>query len=263
MKQLSIIILALLLATNTSIIAQTKPVPKKPAATVSNVLVNNSIIEFQKIGLSDDIIISKISSSETKFDLSTDGLISLKKAGIGNDVIKAMMDKTNPKSEAKPVTKSKSETASFTSLNQPYYFESASNSYKPLEKNIAEIKTKMKGLGYGGSETNYEINGEKSNISLSKNDKHHFVVNTGEGQTLILALYKTSILKGKRLALFSSAKVFGKNNSSDFVVPFNTSVLQPGIVKIEFSQPLEVGEYVFIGKTSTGLTYEAFSFSIN
>lgn len=261
MKPLSCILMVVMVTMSTSLIAQTKTAPKKPIATASNALINGSIIEFQKIGLSDDIIISKITSSETKFDLSTDGLIKLKKAGVGNEVIKAMMDKTNPKSATKSALKSK--VTDLSILNHPYYFDVVSNSYKPLEKNIAEIKTKMKGLGYGGSETNYEMNGEKSNIALAKSDNLHFLVNTGEGQTLVLALYKTNIQKGKRLALFSSAKVFGKNNSAESVIPFTTSLQQPGILKIEFNQSLAVGEYFFIGKTSTGLTYDAFSFSIN
>jgi hypothetical protein len=60
--------------------------------TAQEVLTNDSLIALKKAGLSDSIIISKIKSSQTKFDASTKGIIDLKKAGMSDQVIEAVVN---------------------------------------------------------------------------------------------------------------------------------------------------------------------------
>jgi hypothetical protein len=60
--------------------------------TAQEVLTNDSLVALKKAGLSDSIIISKIRSSQTKFDTSTKGLIGLKNAGISDQVIEAVVN---------------------------------------------------------------------------------------------------------------------------------------------------------------------------
>lgn len=60
--------------------------------TAQEVLTNESLIALKKAGLSDSIIISKIKSSQTKFDVSTKGLIGLKNAGMSDQVIEAVVN---------------------------------------------------------------------------------------------------------------------------------------------------------------------------
>jgi hypothetical protein len=60
--------------------------------TAQEVLTNDSLIALKKAGMSDSIIISKIRSSQTKFDTSTNGLIGLKKAGFSDQVIEAVVN---------------------------------------------------------------------------------------------------------------------------------------------------------------------------
>ena len=56
-------------------------------------LTNIEIVEMTKAGLGRDLILSKIKSSSPKFDVSVNGLIVLKKAGVDDEVISAMMEK--------------------------------------------------------------------------------------------------------------------------------------------------------------------------
>jgi hypothetical protein len=58
-------------------------------------LTNRSVIELHANGLDDDTIIAKIQSSEANFDLSTSGLISLKKQGVSSRVITVMLQMQN------------------------------------------------------------------------------------------------------------------------------------------------------------------------
>lgn len=56
------------------------------------VITNAEIISLSKAGLDKAVIINKIHSSKTNFDLSTDELIKLKQAGIADDVVSAMLE---------------------------------------------------------------------------------------------------------------------------------------------------------------------------
>jgi len=77
--RLTLVLAALVLFSATSLTAQ-------------EVLTNQSLISMKKAGLSDSIIISKIKSSQTKFDASTQGLIGLKNAGLSDQVIEAVVN---------------------------------------------------------------------------------------------------------------------------------------------------------------------------
>ena len=63
------------------------------SAQNNEVLTNKTVTELYKAGLDSSIIISKIESSNCKFDVSSTGLVSLKKSGVPSCVIKAMLDK--------------------------------------------------------------------------------------------------------------------------------------------------------------------------
>lgn len=65
------------------------------------VLTNETIIKMVKADLGEAIIISKIKNSKINFDLSTDGILKLKEAGVGEKVIEAMMGKKERPAEVK------------------------------------------------------------------------------------------------------------------------------------------------------------------
>jgi hypothetical protein len=64
-----------------------------PAATsvAQEVLTNDSVVQMIKAGLPESVVVSKIRSTPTKFDLKTDSLVNLKKAGVSDKVLEAMM----------------------------------------------------------------------------------------------------------------------------------------------------------------------------
>jgi tetratricopeptide (TPR) repeat protein len=61
-------------------------------APAAEVLTNDTIVTMVKAGLGEELIISKIKITQAQFDLSTDGILKLKKEGVGNTIIKAMME---------------------------------------------------------------------------------------------------------------------------------------------------------------------------
>jgi hypothetical protein len=73
-------------------------------AHAGEVLDNAAVIRMVRSGLGSDVVTLKIEQSAARFDLSTDGLIALKIAGVPDPVIKAMLIKgdTSPKPVAPP-----------------------------------------------------------------------------------------------------------------------------------------------------------------
>jgi hypothetical protein len=65
-------------------------------------MTNRDVIRLVEAKVSDDLIIAKIKKSRTKFDTSTDGLVTLKKAGVSDAVISAIMDASSASSQPAP-----------------------------------------------------------------------------------------------------------------------------------------------------------------
>lgn len=59
---------------------------------------NDEVISLAKAGLNQSIIIGKIRTSKSDFDLSTNGLIKLKQAGVSDDIVAAMLEAKSGKS---------------------------------------------------------------------------------------------------------------------------------------------------------------------
>jgi len=64
-----------------------------PGATslAQEVLTNDSVVQMIKAGLPESVVIAKIRSTATKFDLRTESLVTLKKNGVSDKVLEAMM----------------------------------------------------------------------------------------------------------------------------------------------------------------------------
>jgi hypothetical protein len=64
-----------------------------PVLLAQQVMTNDSVIKLTKMGFSQDVIVTTINRSQPAFDTSANGLVALKNAGVGSQVISAMMEK--------------------------------------------------------------------------------------------------------------------------------------------------------------------------
>lgn len=71
---------------------QPAPSAQQPASQALN---NDAVIKLVKAGLSDDLIVSTIGSSPGAYDISADGMIALKTAGVSDRVVSAIVLKVN------------------------------------------------------------------------------------------------------------------------------------------------------------------------
>lgn len=58
-------------------------------------LNNDAIVKMVQAGLSDDLIVTTINSQAGSYDASTDGIIALKKAGVSDKVVSAIVQKAS------------------------------------------------------------------------------------------------------------------------------------------------------------------------
>lgn len=76
---------------------KTKTSPTKPVSPDKSKTTNDEVIQLVKAGLSEQVVIMSIRQAPTKdFDLTTKGLIELKKAGVSDAVILVMQERVAP-----------------------------------------------------------------------------------------------------------------------------------------------------------------------
>ena len=267
MKHFLLLSFLLVTAASRNCFAQTKN--KKPVNAGTEILTNASIISLNDAGLGDDVIISKIENAQTNFDLSSGGLIALKGHKVDNDIIKAMLNKGSAaKSGLKvtnPAPQPSNRLPSIELIGQVYGLNVATNTVSPLEKGVANLKTKMKLMGYGGASVIYTVEAAKSPFRISGSDSACFVINTS-GPAPELTLYKLTVVKQSRQATTQKIKggFSGEMTGGDNVIAFTVISPQSGIYKLTPAIKLTPGEYFFATKPVTSATtIDVYAFGID
>lgn len=103
-------------------------------STAQEVLTNDSVIGMVKAGLAEGVVIQKIRASQRKFDTSTDGLIKLKRAGVSDKVIEAMITGDGPAPAA---------AGGGTSQADPTIAHLSAGGAKPLKAARGEMETSV------------------------------------------------------------------------------------------------------------------------
>lgn len=253
----------------------------------ADTITNQTIIQLHKAGLSGAILKSKIESSPTSFDLSVDGLIALKKAGISDEVIQAMLTKTSqpistPQTSGDPVLILESGI---------YYIDSVSKETIPLE---ASILTNQKRGGFGealkrslispliNAKIRASLSGSSANEVLQqKKPTFVFVFDTihqgglNNNFTYFGAVQSPNEFFLVMLTVSKNSRevVVGKSNavSSDIgiedklKIKFTFTKKRKGVFEVVPESPLPPGEYCFMYAASSlysGMTHKVYDFSI-
>jgi len=263
MKSLTLLILTFLLGMPT-VFSQAKP----------EILTNASIISMTKAGLANMIIVSKIESSTCKFDCSTNSLIELKKQGVGDDVVKSMMDKSSGKAAAAkpdaPAPPSKTDAAKVASsgsiagldlVNHVYCYNKTTQAVKPLEKAVAGLRTKQ---GFFSGAVVLQVDGAKSSLRMSSDEAASFVINTSGAAAPEVVLYHLKSVKEHREAQSMKANSFSGMKTGEDVISVDIIKLKEGIYQLAPSRKLDKGEYFFTGKAAAGSnSMDAYAFGVD
>ena len=240
--------------------------PAKATAAHAETLTNSGVIALTGAGLSPELIVAKMESSACTFDLSTNGLVALKKAGVNDAVLQAMMSRGSGKvgSTAKPKPGPTTNKAPKLEIANHPYFRNSSGAWNPLEKATSSLKSKMVAMGYGGVKMLFQIPNEKSPSRFIATDSTTFLINTFGTSMPEFVLYQAKLEKGNRAAV--GAKVGGLSgvSSGQDVITFNVLPVGNGIFRLVPSKKLPPGEYFFAGKpVGNVMTVDAYAFGVD
>ena len=218
------------------------------------IVTNSVVIDMVKAKLGEAIIINKIRSSKTNFDLSTDALIKLKKAGVSDNIINTMIEVQGQ--HTKPPTKSSSIPASGDVSIFQYGKLIEMEYVAGFTKNLSSFW-----LGWTITKTRFAIiaSGEHSQMRI-KNKNPVFYIKIHPSEISIVKFdFDTYDKKPVRyvtrvgdLWLWTGDQAGrpGKGN-----IDFDFKKGPNGLYKITLREPLENGEYgIIVAKARSGAT---------
>jgi hypothetical protein len=243
-------------------------------------LTNADVIEMVGIGLSDDVVVDKIhSSNATEFDTSMEALKTLKASKVSDAVLRAMI---NPHAAGSPATESAIALVSKGDPNDPnsphdpgiYMYVKGKNGLElvmleptvysqgksggvfksAMTYGIAKVKWKavVRGahanLKSGDSEMAFYFYFEEANAGLSHAS---FGGTTTPNEFTLL---KFEVKGDTRETVVTKANAFGASSGTDEKanVPYTFSKLRPGVYKVVPSGALKPGEYCFLSSSGIG-----------
>ena len=142
-------------------------------------------------------------------------------------------------------------------MNQLYYYNEAQNKTVALEKTQAAQKTKTKLAGFGGSSTDYIIDGEKSSVRFGSGDKIVFAIKMNSMMSMDVSqsntLRKFEISNKTRKCNMQQVGAVGTNPKYNIDgIKCQMKELAEGLYLLIPEKPLPPGEYAFISMMAPG-----------
>lgn len=146
-----------------------------------------------------------------------------------------------------------------------FYLNPADGALVSLERQTANVRTKIKAMGFGGGEAVIEVKGGKSPVRFKTDQKLEFVVRVASTQIdplNVVQFIAWKSKKDKRSLVITKVGPMGAGGSTNMTagaVAFNASKYGQSSFKISPAQPLPPGEYAL----GTGDTGTAFCFGVD
>jgi hypothetical protein len=265
------------------------------AVRAQDTMSNEEVISLTKAGLASSVIIGKIRTSKTNFDMSTDALIALKQNGVSDDVVTAMLE---AKSGKTMVVATSGEAAAFADPNDPtskhgygiYLYEERDGVRKmtQLKPNVSAqnrtggLFTSQLTYGIGKVKVKANLPGRKAVLQVTTTTPVFYFyldatsggLNTASGipsDPKEFSMVRFNLRGDNREVTIGKSNVFsGKGGLSDeYVVPFKADDLGDGVFRITPVAPLSKGEYGFYlvnsgnSNTSMAVGSKFFDFGVN
>lgn len=279
----SSLILMLCLALYSDVVAQ------------GEVMTNDEVISLATAGLSPAIIIGKIRTSKSNFDLSTDSLIKLKKAGVSDDIVAAMLEAKSGKS----IASSPPAASDSGDPNDPmskhsygiYLYEERDGVRKmtQLQPNVSAQNRTGGGFtaavtpfGLGKVKTKANLPGRNATLQItSTSPVFYFYLDTSSGGLNTasgvpstpneFSLVRFNQRSDNREVTIAKVNSWGGKGglSDEYVVPLKAEDLGNGIFRVTAAGELRKGEYGFYllnsgnSNVNAGIGSKFFDFGVN
>jgi hypothetical protein len=262
-------------------------------------MTNDEVISLTKAGLASSIIIGKIRSSKGAFDTSTDGLIKLKQAGVGDDVVAAMFEANSGRSGSSTATTVSAASSGNGDPNDPmskhsygiYLYEEKDGVRKmtQLQPNVSAQNRTGGGFtaavtpfGLGKVKTKANLPGRTANLQLTTTSPvFYFYLDTSSGGLNTASgipsspneftLVRFNQRSDNREVTIAKANSWGGKGglSDEYVVPLKAEDMGNGVFKVTATADMKKGEYGFYlvnsgnSNVNAGIGSKFFDFGIN
>jgi hypothetical protein len=238
-----------------------------PGATslAQEVLTNDSVVQMIKAGLPEAVVIAKIKSTATKFDLKTDSLVNLKKAGVSDKVLEAMMGAGSPTTAgAAPAPPAPALTAGALK-SQDVVYQLIGDKYVELMPLSASMETNF---AFFQSKSEIVLPGRKAQYRTT--EKSPVFLTSYAPTEAPMVKFKPGDAHDDRNLKFSSGAFmpFGGTQKTgvrnDDKIPVTTERDQRGFYRVKPTAPLPPGEYGFVVTTGFSMgTGKIFEFGVD
>jgi hypothetical protein len=238
----------------------TNAVPAKPAQAAEEIINNASIVELKQLGLGESVILEKIKTTRTDFDVSLNGLKQLKQAGLSDALIAAMVSAKTPTAAEKPVADASAAHAAGIWLEEEIDGKAKQSK---LEPSPSTTKTGMMVFaGFGQPvKTQAVVQGLQAGIQVTnRRPVFYFYFNKNEAglgnaqqsasspKEFVLAKFDVNEKDKQRSMVVGEFNVYRDNRSgadSKSIRDFSSEEVTPGVYKVSPKEDLANGEYCF------------------
>ena len=191
-------------------------------------LTNARVIQMTKIGLGDDIIIAKIKSGQPSFGVDDQNLMDLKKAGVSDKVVAAMLDSSVIRTAR------------------------VSADGKPMELHtLAQAKmggrlSRMATLGVKSAKWKAYLQGHAADIVTGSNPSIDLELPADDSADNYVIVQLDQKDDRRELEVGSQGGVVGSKTGikAEAIMSTSTSPAGPGRIRLAVNQPLAGGEYM-------------------
>jgi len=236
-------------------------------------MTNEEVISLTKAGLSKSLIIDKIRTSKSKYDLSTDALIKLKKANVDDDVVAAMLQAKGGATRASSVapvggTASGNPNDPLSPHDFGIYMFEEKNGEKTMTQLMPNVSAQNRTgggftaaitpFGLGKTKTKANLPGTTAKLQIKEAQPvFYFYLDTKSGGLNTssgipstpneFTLIKFNVRSDNREVTISKQNAYGGKGglSDEYVIAFNAENMGNGIFKVTPTTSLKNGEYGF------------------
>ena len=271
----ALIVLAasIVLAQSTATPAPVRPRRPSPApsAAATTGMSNGDVIKMVRAGLSDDIIVTAIQAAAQKsFDVTADGLIQLKTAGVSDRVISAIQGKLIPPSPtaAAPAMSAPAPSAAASPVSTPVSDINAEirrphepGIYAAIKGTLVQLSsTPVTGGGVGAGsllksgftmglkkvQVKAEVRGSQADMRVAPEVEFYFLGNGYNANDFAIARLEPG--DSKRQVVVGAAGMLGAKSGlrEEDQIDARPTKIDTGIFKVVPSRDLRPGEYGFV-----------------
>ena len=223
------------------------------------VLTNDGVVKMVKAGLPESVIIQKIRTSEKKLDTSADALISLKRAGVPDKVIEAMLAPSSGTAASGPAPVVAATPA------EPVIVHVVATGQTPMKAIIGNMQFKVE--PFAGSRQEVVLQEPRAQYRLTEKEPVFFT--PGTVHQWILARLKPGkrdrnlpINKNSGWWAYGGA-TFQQGVDPKYAIKLTTEPGPNGGLQLRPAEPLKPGEYGFVAAVRGQINLvEVFDFGV-